>query len=282
MELNQLEQLVAVAGCGTLSGAAEKLHISQPALTRSMQRLEEDLQLDLFDRHKNKIALNANGRLAVEYAHRVLNQTQDMVARLRAFDRSQHTLLLGFCAPMPQQELISIAGVLYPELTIASELRGTTELEQGLRDGTYQGVILPYAVEEEEFLCVLYGSEKLFLSLPPAHPLAKYKTLHFKDIDGENVLLYAQIGFWNDMCKQEMPHAHFLTQQDRYSFIELIRSSALPCFVTDITMRQYTEPNNRVVLPILDDAASVTYYFVCKKSAGKQLARLLQRVGALE
>ena len=56
-ELYQLTQLIAIAECGTMSGAAGQLHLSQPALSRSMQKLEEELQVTLFDRKKNKIAL---------------------------------------------------------------------------------------------------------------------------------------------------------------------------------------------------------------------------------
>ena len=52
-ELHQLEQLITVAECGTLSAAAEELHLSQPALSRSMQKLEAELQVPLFTRHKN-------------------------------------------------------------------------------------------------------------------------------------------------------------------------------------------------------------------------------------
>lgn len=58
IELYQLEQLITIAQSGTISKAAEKLLISQPGLTRSIQRLEEDLDLKLFDRTKNKITLN--------------------------------------------------------------------------------------------------------------------------------------------------------------------------------------------------------------------------------
>ena len=68
MELYQLIQLLAIADCGTMSSAAEKLHLSQPALSRSMQKLEEELQVSLFDRQKNKISFNANGKLAIEHA----------------------------------------------------------------------------------------------------------------------------------------------------------------------------------------------------------------------
>lgn len=79
VELYQLVQLVAIADCGTISGAAEQLHLSQPALSRSMQKLEDVLQVTLFDRQKNKISLNKNGELAVEYARRVIDQAHDLV-----------------------------------------------------------------------------------------------------------------------------------------------------------------------------------------------------------
>ena len=49
MELNQLQQIVAIADENVLSRAAEKLHISQSALTRSIQRLEDELGIQLFE-----------------------------------------------------------------------------------------------------------------------------------------------------------------------------------------------------------------------------------------
>jgi len=52
MELYQLRQLIAVAECGTLSKAAEMVHTSQPALSRSMQNLEAELGVPLFTRTK--------------------------------------------------------------------------------------------------------------------------------------------------------------------------------------------------------------------------------------
>ena len=54
MELEQLRQLVAFAEQGTLSRAAEELHISQPSLSRTMQALEEELQASLFIRQDRK------------------------------------------------------------------------------------------------------------------------------------------------------------------------------------------------------------------------------------
>ena len=63
IDTQQLEQLISIAEEGTLSKAAERLHLSQPAISRSMQRLENDLGVTLFDRQKNKIALNSKSWL---------------------------------------------------------------------------------------------------------------------------------------------------------------------------------------------------------------------------
>ena len=62
-ELYELRQLITFAETGTLSEAAELLHLSQPALRRNMKKLEEDLGLTLFERTKNKLSLNKNGEV---------------------------------------------------------------------------------------------------------------------------------------------------------------------------------------------------------------------------
>ena len=72
IELYMLIQLVAIAENGTISKAAEQLHISQPALSRTINKLEDILDMKLFDRSKNKVTLNENGLLAVKYAKKVL------------------------------------------------------------------------------------------------------------------------------------------------------------------------------------------------------------------
>jgi DNA-binding transcriptional LysR family regulator len=66
IEIAQLEQFVVFADCGTLSKVGKELHISQPTLTRSMQKLEDEFRVPLFEHKKNKLILNDNGILAVE------------------------------------------------------------------------------------------------------------------------------------------------------------------------------------------------------------------------
>lgn len=277
-ELYQLEQLLAVAECGTLSRAAEHLHISQPALSRSMQRLEAELQVTLFDRQKNKIELNENGRMAVDYARKIMEQSRDMISRIQAFDRSRRTILLGVCAPAPLWEIPPVLSALYPDWTISSEMRENGVLLRGLRDGIYQLIILPYSVEEPGISCVKYGEEHLYFSLPPAHPLSGSKALYMRDLNGETMLLRNQLGFWRDVTDRKMPDTRFLEQED-IAFEELVKSSALPSFTTDVALRRTGDTVNRVNVPILDEEANVSYYCLWRTAEQNNWSDFFRAVG---
>lgn len=213
----------------------------QPALSRSMQRLETVLQVSLFDRQKNKIELYDNGRMAVEYAGRIVGEARDMAARIQAFDRSRRTILVGSCAPAPLWEISQVLADLYPDRTIASEMRENQVLLEGLRDGVYQMIILPHPVEEAGVTCAKYGEEHLFFSLPPAHPLSGSKALYMKALNGETMPLRNRLGFWREMAVRKMPDTRFLEQED-VAFNELVQFSALPSFTTDVALRREGSP----------------------------------------
>ena len=83
IEIYLLQQLVGLSEYSTLSEAAEHLHITQPTLTRSIRKLEELLGAQLFRRVKNRIYINDNGKLAVDYAKRILASEQEMIEAIQ-------------------------------------------------------------------------------------------------------------------------------------------------------------------------------------------------------
>jgi hypothetical protein len=77
------------------------------------------------------------------------------------------------------------------------------------------------------------------------------------------MLLFSEIGFWHDMPVKKMPHSRFLLQNERFAFNELVSSSILPSFTSDLVQRhpeQHAGSTHRVSVPILDKEAHVTYY----------------------
>jgi len=279
IELEQLEQLVAVAKWGILSRAAEELHISQPTLTRSMQKLESDLQVTLFTRTKNKVVLNANGELAVERARVVLDQRDDLVQRVRTFDLASRTITVASCAPAPMWDLLPVLSGHFEGMTISSQLVPEPEpLLEGLRKGLYLLVILPYKVEEPELTCVYYESEQLLFSLPQDHPLSGAVGLYLKDLDGETIPLYSHIGMWYELHKQKMPTTRFLLQPKRDDFLALVEASSFPAFTSDLIQRREPKAKNRVFVPILDPEVKKDYYLLCDHRRSPDLAAFLRKI----
>lgn len=276
MELFDLEQLAAFADYGTLSAAAEKLHLSQPTLTKTMKRLEEEFQVSLFIRSKNRLELNENGKLAAKKAHKILSDSKELIQLVRALDRERHTIAIGSCAPVPAFLLSQRAASLYKDMTITSELKSNSDLITGLRNERYQIVILPYKPSEKDLVIKKCGTETLFLVFPKTHRFANRKEISLDEMDGENMLLFSDIGFWHDIVTAHMPHSRFLIQTERFDFNELTRSSILPYFATDTTLHYNDIPDERVAVALSDKEVSVTYYAVCLASKREQLKNLLQ------
>lgn len=133
IETYLLEQFVAVAKCGTLLGASEMLHISQPTLSRAMKRIEGELGVSLFHRENSKISLSETGKVAAEYAERALTANQELIERVLAFDRSLRTVNVGSCSPFPMNEIMRTLQERLPGKTIASEIVGEDKMISGLK-----------------------------------------------------------------------------------------------------------------------------------------------------
>lgn len=261
LETNQLSQLITVADTKTLSKAAEILHISQPALTRSIQKLESELNVTLFDRQKNKITLNKTGELAVSHARRILADVEHMTQSIQAFERSLHTISIGSCAPAPIVELLYYLTEKFATMTFSSETVNPDSLVLGLKNNTYQIIITNSPVKDSEICCREFCREQLFLTIPPAHPLATKKDGIFADeLAGETMLLFKEIGIWESFIKAKMSQTDFIIQDRDDAFNALIRASALPAFATNLTLKRNDRRQNRIIIPFLDDEAKMTFY----------------------
>lgn len=268
LDLSELEQFVAFADCGTLSKAAEQLHISQPTITRTMQHVENAFGVSLFDRGKNRISLNETGQKAVEFSRTLLQNADNAVQQVQAFEKSLHTIVVESCAPAPLWSLLPELSTRHPDMTISSSLVEVTEIIRHVTDGTCDIGILPHKIEQAAVECVPFLKESLSLSVLPSHELASKKSLTFADMNGFNFLLRSEIGFWDTLCREKMPSSKFLVQTDDFSFKELIRESSLPCFTTNLA-KDMTELHGRIPIPICDTEANVTYYMIYNPSKRK-------------
>lgn len=265
LNLTDLEQFVAFADYGTLSKASEILHISQPTITRTMRHVEEAFAVSLFERGKNRIQLNATGEKAVEVARKLLTEAEDAVQLVQTFDRNLHTIHIETCAPAPLWSLLPVISSKCAGKAIASKIAKIEEIITDVQNGSCEIGILPFAYENENLTDEPYIEEKLSVCIPKDHALAQYDRLSTEQINGFNCLLRDKIGFWTDFCYKKMPASRFLIQTDEFELEELVRTSTLFCFTTNLSKDSKELLKNREIIPITDKEANVRYHLIYKK-----------------
>ena len=244
VESQQLIHLITIAQVGTLPGATEILHISQPSLSRSMKSLEEELGVTLFNRTKNKLSLNQAGEIALTYAKHVIEDVNALENAMSAYERSLHTLTIGSIAPGPLWTLAPIMIKRFPEKNISTEINLKDDLKEKLIDNTYQLILTTVSLNDENIMSLPYCTERISVSVPPAHPFASQKGIHLSDLAGETMLLYTEIGLWEDHVVKKLTKTNFIRQTEIIAFQELVRASALPSFTTNLSTEDEFMPIN--------------------------------------
>lgn len=259
-----LEQLIAFADAGTLSKAAEELHITQPALSKSMHRIEELFGITLFHRSHSHIELNENGKVAVQYAKKALQANNEIIPATLAFYRRQHTIRIAGCSTMAIHRLTQICQNYYPTMTLTTSLINYPDPVALLIKDNYDLVVSAHGVDDPGLMSKAFFDEQLMVSVPLGSPLARKQELTFHDLAGMSILAHAGSGVWINICQEQIPHVNLLVQENMQSLAQLVQASDLPVFSSSLTKGD-KEMADRFSLPIKDQAAHIRYYLCCQK-----------------
>lgn len=278
IEYYLLEQFVAFAECGTLLGASEKVHVSQPALSRSMRKIEDEFGVSLFNRENSKISLNETGKVAAEYARRALDSNRDMIERVVSFDRSLRSVSVGSCAPFPVNEIMPVLQEHLGGKTISVEINSDAHLVSGLKNHLYQIAILHENPDDKSLFCQRFLEEKLYISLPKENPLAKKKSATWDDLKNLRILMDGTSGFWKDIAQSHLPPENLLVQNSFDALDELVEASALPVFNSDQFLKKGYEPSGRVSVPVEGKDAHAVYYLAALNAEQQKFRSIFNAV----
>jgi len=189
MELRHLRYFVGVGEEQHFGRAAERLHIAQPALSRQIQDLENEIGFPLFDRLPRGVRLSAAGKLFLEDARRILGEVQEARQRAeRVASGKAGTLRVGFV------EAISWHGVVPESFRRFRQKRPDAELTpvpmlsieqvEAVRSGRLDaGFIVRMGALSKEFDQRLVAQHKVVLAAPKGHPLTKQARLQLRDLN---------------------------------------------------------------------------------------------------
>lgn len=277
MELEQLHQVEAVARLGTVSAAARELHMSQPALSRSIQRLETEIGASLFDRLGRRVELNDVGRVVLEWTHELMRDEHLMLQAVSAAVQRSRALRVASVAPAPVWRLTSLLVERFPAETLTSEMMEGDAIMRGVSEGSLDlGIVLGSPRVPGLARCELMR-ESLSVTLPPSHPLASRRELSFADLAGETFLILSEIGFWREVVDREIPGATYIEQRDRMVFDQLSYATPYCTFVSDAPFQRDPVPG-RTVVPISDPSAHAVFSLVSRADASGLTGRLFSWV----
>ncbi len=188
MELRHLRYFVAVGDEQHYGRAALRLRVVQPALSRQIQDLEQEVGFKLFERLPRGVKLSPAGKLFLEDARRILQDVNEAAARAARVARGQSgTLRVGF------SENASWRGVVPESLRRFREIRPDAELQlqplpsleqlEAIRSGRLDaGFVLDMPKADPELERLRVAIQRIELAVPTGHPLTKLKELRLRDL----------------------------------------------------------------------------------------------------
>jgi DNA-binding transcriptional LysR family regulator len=183
MELRHLRYFVAVAEALNFTKAATRLHLAQPALSRQVADLEDELGVDLLRRTSHGVVLTEEGKLFLEEARGILKRTDESVTKVRALARGEFgELQVGYVPPLDLHILPRALAEFQkttPGVKVVLHDLGTDELCHELRNGKLHLALMMQPSEELttgiEFEEI--GRYPFFVAMASGHPLTKMKAI---------------------------------------------------------------------------------------------------------
>ena len=187
--LDQLKILHAIANEGSFKKAAEKLYISQPAVSLQVQNLEKQLNTPLFYRDKRKARLTETGKLLIKYCDRILSLCEETCMALDEL----HTLQTGGLVIGASQttgtylmpRLIGIFKHKYPQIGIELQVHSTRKISWGVANGTVDLAVVGGEIPKElqtNLKITSYAEDELALILPLSHPFSSLEFIQKEDL----------------------------------------------------------------------------------------------------
>ena len=194
MDLRQLEILCAIAETGTFTGAGEKLHVSQSAISRQVLLLEDELREPLFIRQGRGAIPTRAGQTLIQLGRRLLEDLTTTVGQIRDEHDELHgtlriaggmTVCLYVLPPLLKEFRRA-----HPRVEIKVITGATPRLIRQLRTGLADVALLTLPVDEPSFVIVPALREELMLVMPPDHALAGGRRVPPKDLAMEPFVLF--------------------------------------------------------------------------------------------
>ncbi len=294
MELRHLRYFVAIGEEQHYGRAAHRLRVAQPALSRQIQDLEEEIGFKLFDRLSRGVRISAAGKLFLEDARRILQQVDEATRRAkRAASGQSGTLRVGFVESISWHGVVPDSFRQFRERQpdVELQLKPLSSLEQieGVRSGQLDaGFLFSIANTDNDLSQFKVDSINLMLAVPKGHPLAKSKKLRLRDLSNASFIWFPrrESPIYYDRLMHECFRSGLKSPRivqegvNEATILSLVSCGLGVAFVSSAT--RWRCPAGVVLMPVADLNLRLPFALVWRKDNGSPLlARFLDDVRLL-
>lgn len=214
-DLRRLRQFIAIGDLGSITAAAASLHISQQALSSSMQQLEKDLNATLFRREGRRLTLTPAGALLLAEGRALLAAARTVSERVQqAADGDAEVFAIGHTPAVSATEaytLLEPAITAFPEASFTFRQLYPDQLNDAVLDGTVQLGLRRGVLPTNELATAILGYDRVRLALPREHRLADRASVDIHELAGDRIALWAPPGtsYYSDFLMAACRRAGF-------------------------------------------------------------------------
>src|SRR5690554_99837 len=193
MTITQLTYVIAIAEHKNFTKAAEKCFVTQPTLSTQIQKLEEELEVLIFDRSKKPIELTEVGRKIVQQARNIVNESeriQDIVDQQKGFIGGEFRLgIIPTVMPTLLPMFLKAFIKKFPKIKLRIEELTTEEIILRIKEGHLDAAIAATPLESENIKERVLYYEPFVGYIPEHHRLFEKKTIEVSDLEINDMLL---------------------------------------------------------------------------------------------
>lgn len=277
-----MQYFIAVHECGGISAAAERLFLTPQALSKSIRRLEEELDAPLFFRDRGALLLTPFGKTALAEARRLVADYEEMMRRLASISAQEKGVVrLAFSHGVPNAlSLESLHGfeTAHPGATLeVVELPDLLAEDAILRETSDIGFSIGAPHPAERFNITRLRRYHLCAVVNPAHPFARRETLSVRDLEGQPLVtksphfkVYQLIE--DAAAQQGVPLVYALSSPDEILWLRMLEDNqGVGIGVSFLQDPQKSSGSNLVNIPFTDQELCWDICVITKK--GHYLSR---------
>jgi DNA-binding transcriptional LysR family regulator len=213
MDIRDLKNFMEVADKRNFTKASTAIHLSQPALSKAVKRLEEELGVELFDRSGRELKLTDAGKIVYNQSGKVFSTLQDLTALLDdLMNLPTGEIKIGIPPLIGTLFFPLIARAFheqYPHVALELVEHGAKEITTAVEEGKVDLGIIVLPADEQKFSVYPFIKEEFVLYLNTDHPLSGRESIFLHELHEEQFILFSNSFALHDRIIQECRSAGF-------------------------------------------------------------------------